>query len=120
MEEMQLTPRQVEFAVDFWTEKFSEIKRPTDKWTPSDKQIREFRKAIAKAIKDVPGIRAIACHYGPQEVLRTALASVDKTKTNNGLDYEPPLLTCDVDMIFNPDGTIHLREGGIEFVEKEP
>jgi len=40
--------------------------------------------------------------------------------SNTWLDYEPPLLTVDVDMIFNPDGTIHLREGGIEFVEKEP
>jgi hypothetical protein len=121
MEEMQLTPRQFEFAVDFWTEKFRVMKRPTDhKWSATEEQIKKFRLGLIKAIKNETGIRAISCHRAPQEVLRAALAEVDKTKTNTGLDVEPPWLVCDVDMIFNPDGTIHLREESPEFVELEP
>ena len=109
-----LTEKQISFAVEYWAERLHQTRTISGDWRASDNQIKKFKKALAKELREnQPDTRCLACHHGPHSVLFEALEVVN-------LIVEPPVLVVDVDMVFNPDGSIHLREGGTKFVRLEP
>ncbi len=62
---------------------------------------REFDKDIC----------LISCYHGPDTVLIAALSAIILQSGLTLADVEPPVLTDNVDLYMNPDGTIDLRDG---------
>lgn len=102
------TDAQIKYAVRFWEERLS--RAVYSGYKVPQEGLDRFRKALAKVLTDDPTIRSACCNYGPQETLSLALKEVKYSDKMTLADFEPPILVDDVGMIFNPDGTIDIRE----------
>ncbi len=96
------TEAQASFAAKFWADKLGSVN--IDGFRVPSEKVAHFQKEVKRLIYEEIGIRSVSCYYGPFALLNTALKAID-------LDDEPPILRDHVDLIFNPDGTIDLRDG---------
>jgi hypothetical protein len=92
------TDDQISFTVDFWANQLRATKKV------SQERLLRFERELTKLLSEDREIRAACCHFGPHSTLEYALKKAE-------ISSEPPVITVDIDLVMNPDGTIDIREG---------